>query len=537
MSVLNEIYKNLLGGITNKRWNELIHNGPMFPKLYEKKNIPIIINNKKYILPDLAEEYAMMYSKYIGTEYVENKNFNKNFWADFKHTLPNDILKLITDITNIDFSQMVNYHIIKKTEEQNMTPQQKKERKAFNDALEEPYKYCVINNMKQTVGNFKIEPPGIFLGRGKHPKLGKIKKRIFPEDVTINISKNAKIPIPNIKGHTWGDVIHDNSVVWLSTWKDNISGKNKYIFTNFESMFKSESDENKFNLAKKLKKKVKHIREEYMSNAKSSDIKLRQLATSLYLIDNLALRVGNTKDKKKSADTVGVSTLRIEHIKLIDNNEIKLDFLGKDCVRFIKKIKIEPIIYDNLKLFISNKNDSDKVFDAITPTIINNYLNNFIENLTSKVWRTYNASEAFQKSLKKIDNKVLDNMNETSKINYLISIVNNANAASAVVCNHQKKVTSSSKGAIEKIKEQIKKLKSKKQTEDIKNKIKILKLKKENKDNTKDISLVTSRDNYIDPRIIFSFMKKYNIPFEKFFNKKSLDRFKWASEIDENYTF
>ena len=49
---------------------------------------------------------------------------------------------------------------------------------------EEPYMYCMIDGSKVKVGNYKIEPPGIFLGRGSHPKLGMVKKRINPEDVT-----------------------------------------------------------------------------------------------------------------------------------------------------------------------------------------------------------------------------------------------------------------------------------------------------------------------------------------------------------------
>ena len=37
------------------------------------------------------------------------------------------------------------------------------------------------------VGNFRVEPPGLFRGRGEHPKMGKFKRRIYPRDITINI--------------------------------------------------------------------------------------------------------------------------------------------------------------------------------------------------------------------------------------------------------------------------------------------------------------------------------------------------------------
>lgn len=37
------------------------------------------------------------------------------------------------------------------------------------------------------VGNFRVEPPGLFRGRGDHPKMGQYKRRIYPRDITINI--------------------------------------------------------------------------------------------------------------------------------------------------------------------------------------------------------------------------------------------------------------------------------------------------------------------------------------------------------------
>ena len=63
--------------------------------------------------------------------------------------------------------------------------------------------FCMIDGSKVKVGNYKIEPPGIFLGSGSHPKLGMIKKEINPEDVTINLGKDATVPKPNVDGK-WG---------------------------------------------------------------------------------------------------------------------------------------------------------------------------------------------------------------------------------------------------------------------------------------------------------------------------------------------
>lgn len=67
--------------------------------------------------------------------------------------------------------------------------------KKENEKILEEYGYCLMDGHKQRVGNFKIEPPGLFRGRGDHPKQGKLKKRTMPEDVIINIGQYVKIQL------------------------------------------------------------------------------------------------------------------------------------------------------------------------------------------------------------------------------------------------------------------------------------------------------------------------------------------------------
>jgi DNA topoisomerase-1 len=263
------------------QWTVLQHNGPMFPPEYKPHKIPVIINSKEVILPEQAEEYATMFAKFIDTPYIENNTFKKNFWKDFKQTL-GDIK--VNTLDEIDFSLIKKYLENEKEKRLNISKEEKEKKKEIEKKEDEPYMYCIIDGNQQKVGNFKIEPPGIFLGRGTHPKIGRIKKRIYPEDVILNLDKDAPIP-KTIDNHKWSEIIHDQSVIWLATWKDGITGKNKYIFTSFESFFKSKSDEEKFNLAKKLKKKINEIRKDYESQLTNNDDKQKQLATALYFIE------------------------------------------------------------------------------------------------------------------------------------------------------------------------------------------------------------------------------------------------------------
>jgi DNA topoisomerase-1 len=535
----------LFGGGNNIQWTVLRHNGPLFPPEYIKHNIPVIINNEKIILPIQAEEYATMYAKYLDSKYIQNHNFKKNFWKDFKPTLEN---------INVNFIDQIDFSLIKKYLDDNklkktlLTKEDKLKIKEHNLKIEEPYMYCIIDGNQQKVGNYKIEPPGIFIGRGSHPKIGRIKKRIYPEDIILNLDKEAPIP-KLLNGHKWGSIIHDQSVIWLATWKDNIINKNKYIFTSFESFFKSKSDEEKFDLARKLKRKINTIREEYEKDLFSSDMKKRQLATALYFIDNFALRVGGKKDSKEEADTVGVTSLRVEHISLLEDNIIKMDFLGKDSIRYCKKVNVHVNIYENLKLFIKDKSKKDDLFDLISSNSLNEYLNSFMEGLTSKVWRTYNASFIFQKELDKLtSSKKLDMFTEKEeRLNYLISLFNQANTEVALLCNHQKATNTNLDNVLTIIDNKLKQLKNKKKIYlekgnkdkiiSISKKIQLIKIKKESKLKMKNVSLGTSKQNYIDPRIIFAFIKKYEIPPERIFTESLIKRFEWASIVDKDFRF
>ena len=529
----------IMTGGSNTMWTELIHNGPLFPPPYTPHNIMIRINNTNIKLTNKAEEYITMYCRYLDTPYVLNSRFNKNFLYDWKKELP-DVK--INNMSEVDMTNIKIYLQKLKEEKNNMTKEMREMKKKEEEEFVLPYKYCYIDGSKMKVGNYRIEPPGIFLGRGDHPKLGRIKKRINPDDVIINIGKDVTIPKPNVSGK-WKEIIHNRNVVWLATWVDNISGKNKYVFTSMESIFKSKSDMDKFDLAKKLKKKIKHIRTYYYNDMKSDDKIKKQLATALYLIDNLALRVGGKKDTKEKADTVGVTSLRNEHIILYDDNIIKLDFLGKDSVRYCKKVKVDPIVYNNIKEF-TDSNRKDLLFNKINSTTLNQYLDNMMHNLTAKVWRTYNASILFQKELDKVDPKKMEKLPETERINYLISIFNQANTMVAILCNHQKNVSSNLTNMVDKIDTMIKKLKERKKKTNNKEKLSkinaqliILKMKKETKIKMKNVSLGTSKNNYIDPRIIFAFIKKYNIPEDKLFNTALLTRFEWARNISQDYKF
>lgn len=532
---------NQFGGV-RKKWVKLHHNGVIFPPEYQPHHLPIKYNGQEVYLSPNLEEIATFYAKYLKTEYVENKTFNKNFWLDFKKILDKDPNNIIKEFDKIDFTPIYNYLEEQKELNKNKSKDEKDLEKQEKSLSEEKYKYAYIDDKKEPVGNYRVEPPGIFLGRGTHPKIGKLKKRIYPEDVTLNLSTDAPIP-ETIPGHKWGKIVHDRTVDWLASWKDPISNKLKYVWLGTQSELKGQHDMEKFDLARKLKRKIKTIREQYFKDMENDqDLKLKQIATAVYLIDTFALRVGNEKGDDV-ADTVGVTSLRVEHVTLLDSGMIKLDFLGKDSVRYMNVAPVPEIVYDNLKDFIKNKSKDDQLFDLTTSNDINKYLQQFMKNLTAKVFRTFNASFLFSQELRKITRR-FENYDKEDKQKILLENFNKANIKVAKLCNHQKNVSKSYSQQIEKINEQIKDMRSKlraaktpNKKANLRKKLKGLKNKKQVKSETKNISLGTSKINYIDPRITVAFIKQNNIPPEKLFTKALIDKFKWAFNITKDFKF
>jgi DNA topoisomerase-1 len=155
-----------------------------------------------------------------------------------------------------------------------------------------------------------------------------------------------------------------------------------------------------------------------------------QLGVCTYLIDKLALRVGNEKGEDE-ADTVGCCSLRVEHIRIEENNQITLDFLGKDSMRYLNTVEVLPVVHRRLSEFIKGKEPSDDIFDKINASRLNEYLKESMEDLSAKVFRTYNASITLQQELTggEIDA-------EKDTVDAKLKFYNDCNRKVAVLCNH-----------------------------------------------------------------------------------------------------
>lgn len=249
----------------DQKWRTLEHKGPVFAPPYVPlpKGVNFVYEKKPMKLCLEAEEVATFYGKMIDHDYTQKDIFNKNFFKDWKRFMTEDEKKKIESLSKCDFTQINDYFKEQSEIRKNMSKEDKKKLKEENERITEEYGYCVVDGHKQKIGNFRIEPPGLFRGRGDHPKMGKVKRRVEAEDIIINIGKKAKVPDPP-KGHKWKEVRHDNTVSWLVSWTENIMGNVKYIMLNPSSKLKSMKDWQKYEKARELHKVIERIREDYI---------------------------------------------------------------------------------------------------------------------------------------------------------------------------------------------------------------------------------------------------------------------------------
>ena len=445
-------------GDGTKKWTTLEHAGVVFPPPYEPlpKNVKMQYDGKPVNMRPEAEEVAVFFGAMLNsTHNVENPTFQKNFFDDFREVLKetggatdregNKIA--IKEFKKCGFQAIYDHFDAQRIAKKALPQSEKKRLKAEKDEAEAPYLYCTWDGRKQKVGNFRVEPPGLFRGRGEHPKTGHVKKRVLPEQITINIGKGASVPIPP-EGHRWKEIKHDQEGTWLAMWQENINGAYKYVMLAANSDVKGQSDYKKFEKARELKKHIDRIRAHYTGELKDELMANRQRATAMYLIDQFALRAGNEKGDDE-ADTVGCCSLKFEHVTLKPPNTVIFDFLGKDSIRFYDEVEVTEQVFKNLKIFKkSPKAEGDDIFDRLTTSALNKHLSNFMTGLTAKVFRTYNASFTMA--------NLLRDMKSSGTIPEKIKDYNEANRKVAILCNHKRTVAAGHESQMEKLGDRIK---------------------------------------------------------------------------------
>jgi DNA topoisomerase-1 len=544
------------------RWQTLVHRGVAFPPAYQPRGITISIRGKKLALNADQEELIYAWAKKKDTHYVQDPVFQSNFLSDLKPLLTEEFRKTDLKITDFDMSQAFRLadeeKVMKEREKErikNLPREEKKKiaeaKKAERERLKATYGKAVVDGQEVDIANWLVEPPGLFMGRGQHPLRGRWKPRVRPQDVTLNMGEDAPAP----EGE-WAEIVHDHSSTWLATWMERLTEKRKYVWLHDSSELRQGNDKAKYDKALKLAQQLDKVEKEIMRKMKGSSDKV---ATAAYLIFKLAMRVGDEKDPDE-ADTVGASTLRVEHIKFPQaggRQQIEFNFLGKDSVPWQKTLDVNSddtrALYDNLRNFMKGKKPQDQIFDDINSRKINEFFQTVMPGLTAKVFRTCIATKVVQQALANPPIKVDRSSEESDKV----YVAKSANLKAAIECNHKKGVdpkNPAAKKAMEKFEEAVAKKKQaiaelekqvaqkswKTETQEKRLKERLAKMKVQLKlqQETRDYNLGTSLRNYIDPRVMKAWLNYVELDWTRVYTATLQRKFKWVEGYkDKNFRF
>ncbi len=493
---------------------QLIHNGILVPPKTEWKKLHILVQGKRIDLVQEQEEMAVAWVKKLGTEYVEDPVFVKNFFKDFREAMG---IKENIPPEDFDFSPVIKDVEREKAYKESLTKEEKKQlsadRKATREARKEKYGFAVLDGIRVEIGGYLAEPSSIFMGRGEHPLRGRWKHGPKESDIILNLSPDA----PRPRG-TWKEIVWQPDSMWIAKWDDNLRGKEKYIWLADSAPLKQQKDIEKFNKAIELRKRIDGVRKHIMVNLGAGDVARRKTATVCYLIDALKLRVGDEKDPDE-ADTVGATTLRPEHIKFGEGGLVTFDFLGKDAVRWQKQVRLPRPVINNVQGLI--KSAKSAIFEGVGSKNVSLFLDEVVPGLSAKVFRTYHAS------------KVVDDFLSSSKVSKSDPefekkhVATMANLEAAIVCNHKRKPPKTWKESLAKKMERLKKLKDK-DTPSTKKRAKILQYQLKAYRETRDYNLRTSLKSYVDPRIYYKWGQKVDFDWKLYYPKALQQKFSWV---------
>ncbi|HME19491.1 MAG TPA: DNA topoisomerase I [Nitrososphaerales archaeon] len=502
-------------------WKTLSHNGVNFPDPYNPDGLSVKVKGKAVGLSPLAEEMAYHLAKKKDTPYIQDPVFRSNFLQDFLRELPDWCSG--TPFEQMDFSAVFAKVDAERMAKESLSKDEKKaaaaERKQRRDSLKARFGVAQLDGKPVDIANWMVEPPGLFMGRGQHPMRGRWKPRVSQSDVVLNLGERDPVP-----SGEWKEVVNDHSSMWMAKWIDKLTDKEKYVWLHESSPLQQSRNRAKYDKAAKVGKNLERIRDRIRAKLESKGPRERQVATVCYLIDKLGMRVGDEKDEDE-ADTVGASTLRVEHLKL-KGSAVEFSFLGKDSVPWNKADSPPPAVMKNLHEFSSGKSPETEIFHHVSSGMVNQFLSSIVPGLSAKVFRTYHATAKAEEALR---SKELKGAGELDKLYF----AKEANLQAAVFCNHQRTPPKTWDQSLEKKMLKLEEARARpKASED---RIRKMEMEIDFYKRTKNYNLNTTLKNYIDPRLYKAWCDHVGMEWAKVYSKSLQKKFSWVEHSETKW--
>lgn len=561
---------DMTGHGRRRLWRQqFTHDGVRFVERYEPHGIGIGIAGSIVSIPassSAAEQALNELARLIASRdsRVDDAVFRRNFLSDLRRLLPRSLARRLRTWDDLDVSRLV----VGRTS-----------RSATRPSLSSSSSWAVLDGSSVQLSRVMVDRPGIFLGRSTvsphdgRRLLGRVRRRIEPRDVEINISRDGRVPVPrSIDGlviggpDDWGGVLHDPSVTWAARWRDELTGTWKYVYLDTASTSRQTADRDKFEKARRFRRKSVSIWARVRSDlSQRRDSCRRQLAACAWLIETFAIRRGSSladddDDEdggggvdERVARAIGATTLRVRNVHFTTSDasssapdvRVRLAFVGKHGIPYCatSSASLDPLLLRVLRERCDSP-ASSLLFPCVTSHGLQCYLASLMPGLTAKVIRTYRASHVADVRLRSIA-RVFERDASRFGCRRAASAARAALGAVmsevALLCNHRSRRRDSVSSSLHAAARGVCDIEDETSSRRLTRTVRLMLLssswsvlhRRANEvlsiARVLRLSASTARVNYVDPRIVLSYCIRAGIAFSSVYSPRELRRFEWAS--------
>ncbi len=406
---------------------ELVHNGVLVPE-YVPVRLSIKYRGQTLPLDPTVEQMAVAFVKKFDTDYIKDEVFVSNFLSDFGKHLK---IKGKVEKKDFDWNEIVTYLENEKKNKEAMSKDEKKKvlvkRKEMKELLKSKYGYAIVNGHKIPLQNWVVEPPCIFMSKGRNPQRGHWKKAITRKDITLNLSSRL-----SSLEKDWGDIIWKSDCMWIACWRNPIDGRMKYVWLSPNSRIRQQRETKKWDKAIALERQEDRVSKYIEKKLKSKDELEKKLATAVYLIKEVGIRVGDESIAGERG-TVGCTTLKPENV-IVNGNKVTLDFIGKDYVHWHKEVELPTEVVENIRDF-KEKAKGDFIFSGLDSNKVSKFMKKIVHGVSAKTFRTMIARKTFKEAEVEEKKRMQDNSEFEANVSFKY-----INLAAAKRLNHKRKL-------------------------------------------------------------------------------------------------
>lgn len=496
------------------RWRKLEHHGVQFPPPYEPHGRPLLYQGHAVKLAPSAEEFATLWARLERRKpwLTSDPRVRHNFWADWKQILS---APAVRDLDSCDFSRMA-------TPQKLQTSQQAGSGGMGSVAL--------VDGVAQPVANPRIEGPTVFDGgrRGaQHPLAGKIRRRLKPADVTVNLDAQQAVRA-RARRVRWGAVVTEPCADWLACWRDPLTGVVKYMRLSRAAGPEQANDQDKFDLARAA---IARGTVRRPSGPRSDEgVPACQLGACVWLLRHLALRAGGDPARSE-VDARGLTTLLVRDVQPgARPGTLLFDFPGKDHVRYHRTVEgVAPEVSRCVLASRLKKARDAPLFEGVTAASLNANLDGLLSGLSAKVLRTAAASELYESMLNMaLAGWAAKGGEQAARAAHAL-----AEAGAAWLCNHRRAQAAPGSGRPvddAPLGRRLIQMAASAAPGPSLAQVRTL-IRKEG------LAPTTTRSNYIDPRITAAFCSRTGVPLDHVWPATLRARFAWALSTPGTFRF